>query len=255
MGGSNIFSKIYVRVWQLLRVFAAIILLAALCWFVFLIAVSSKKTTFSEVDSSQPVCGRMAGKTMVVPRNYVALWAEYEGESSWDKETFRRHVGCSVNLVSLPMVVSWPDFQPLNQAKYFQQGLRFDGLDIVVAPWGGNGIDLRSRLAFLTGEKQGGNIEDAEYVESLGLSLVRRRDKTFPENMNEYYWREEKGVVQIVFECLGDRGGGAIYSCRGEFALEQLASKVTVGFTPDKLDVWKDIVDSTKAFVLSKIAD
>lgn len=255
MGVSNILLKMYVGIWRLLRIFSAIILLVASCWFVFFMVMPSKNRTLPAADSTQPVCGRIAGKTLVVPRNYVVLWAEYEGESAWDKQTFRRHTGCDVNLRSLPMVVSWPSFQPPNQANYFQQGLRFDGLDIVLTPREGNGLDLRSRLAFLIGEKQEEKTEDAEYVESLGLYLVRRRDNTFPENMNEYYWREEGGTVQAVFECLGDRKGGAIYSCRGEFPLEQLVSRITVGFTPDKLGTWKDMIDSTKAFVLSKIAD
>ncbi|MBJ9975079.1 hypothetical protein IAE35_06150 [Pseudomonas sp. S75] len=234
---------------------SAIILLPIFCFFIFLIVESPKKTVVSPPDSTQPVCGRVFGKTISVPRHYVMFWAEYEGESSWDKETFRRHTGCAIDLVSLPMVVSWPDFQPPNQAKYFQQGLRFEGLDIVLTPTESNGFDLRSRLNFLLGRDQEGGLEPVEYVESLGLYLTRRQDKTFPENTNEYYWREEDGDIQAVFECLGGRNGGKVYSCQGEFFLEQLASKVAVGFTPDKLDAWKKIIDSTKTFVLSNIVD
>ncbi|NWB31903.1 hypothetical protein [Pseudomonas gingeri] len=234
---------------------SAVILLAALCYFVFLMVGSSRKTALSEFDPTQPVCGRISGKTISVPRNYVVFWAEYEDESSWDKENFHRHRGCDANLTSLPIVVSWPDFQPPNHAKYFDQGLRFDGLDIVITPLEDQSSDLRSRLDFLIGGNQGGGVEDAVFVKQLGLYLVRRQDKTFPEIINEYYWREEGGAVSMVFECLGDRGGGEIYNCQVEFVLDQLRSKVKVGFLPDKLIVWKEVVDSTKAFVLSKVAE
>ncbi|MEW7859351.1 hypothetical protein AB2M95_25870 [Pseudomonas chlororaphis] len=245
--------KAFIFVWQLLRFFVAIFLLVGLCYYIFIVMFSPKVLESVEPVSTQSICGRLSGRVIVVPRNYVVFWAEYEGESSWDKNTFHSEKTCDANMTSLPMVVSWPDFQPANQSKYFSEGLRFDGLEIVVSPIKYKGFDLRSRLAALLGTAKGEEVEGATYIEELGLYFVKRKDRSFPEILNGYYWSEEGGEVQAVFECLGDQAGEGFYNCRGEFVFSQLDALMKVGFTPEKLKAWKRIVSLTEEFVLSKV--
>ena len=245
--------KACVSVWQLLRVLVAVILLVGLCYYVFLVMSSPKTLEGVEQVSTQPICGQLSGRTIRVPRNYVVFWAEYEGDSSWDKNAFHNRKGCDANLASLPMVVSWPDFQPANQSKYFSEGLRFDGLVVVVSPIKYREFDLRSRLDSFLGTTKGKEVEGSTYVKDLGLYFVRRKDRSFPEVRNGYYWSEEGGAVQTVVECLGEQVGEGFYNCRGEFVLSELDVLVKVGFTPEKLKDWKRIESSVEAFVLSSI--
>jgi hypothetical protein len=245
--------RVCVFVWQLLRVLVAVVLLVGLCYCVFLVMNSPKALKGVEQVSTQPICGQLSGRTIRVPRNYVVFWAEYEGESAWDKNTFHNKKGCDANLASLPMVVSWPDFQPANQSKYFSEGLRFDGLEVVVSPIKYREFDLRSHLDSFLGATKEKEVEGSTYVKDLGFYFVKHKDRSFPDVLNGYYWSEEEGEVQAVVECLGEQVGENFYNCRGEFVLSELDVLVKVGFTPEKLKDWKRIKSSVEAFVLSSI--
>ncbi|KAA0977253.1 hypothetical protein [Pseudomonas sp. ANT_J28] len=244
-----------VCMWQFLRIVCGVVLLGAFLYFIYLMVVSPRGSEGLEEKAAQPICGRLSGKTLVVPRSYVVFWAEYEGESAWDKNTFHENTGCDANFISLPMVVTWPSFQSVDHSKYFRDGLGFDGLEVVVTPMFHNEFYLRARRDAFLGNATGQQVEGASYIDGLGLYLVKRRDNTFPEILNEYYWREEEGEVQAVFECLGNHKDVGVYSCRGEFLLGQLDALIKIGFTPEKLSDWKSIAVLTKEFVLSKVAN
>ncbi|WP_154401743.1 hypothetical protein [Pseudomonas farris] len=245
--------KTCVCVWQLLRGCIALVLVAGLCYCIFLVVASPDTSDSEESVSAQPICGRLSGKTIVVPRNYVVFWAEYEGASVWDKNSIHNKKGCDAELVSLPLVMTWPQLQPAKQSEYFRDGLKFDGLEVVMAPIKVKAFALRTRLDALLGYAQGENIEAPTYVEDPGLYFVERKDRTFPDVLNGYYWKEEGGKVKAVFECLGNKGGQGYYNCRGEFVLNELDVLVKVGFTPEKLNDWNHIESSVKEFVLSSV--
>ncbi|MGE7956144.1 hypothetical protein ACQKQA_06000 [Pseudomonas sp. NPDC089530] len=245
--------KTCIRVWQLLRVCIALALGAGLFYCIYLVMSSPDTSSVESVVSTQPICGRLSGKTLVVPRNYVVFWAEYEGASTWDKNRAQNKKGCDAELVSLPLVMTWPQLQPAKQSEYFRDGLKFDGLEVVLAPTGAEAFDLRTRLDALLGYGQGESIAPPAYAEELGLYFVTRQDKTFPDVLNAYYWKEQGGQVQAIFECLGNRGGSGYYNCREEFVLNELEALLKVGFTPEKLKDWKRIESSVKEFVLSSV--
>lgn len=250
----NVLFIISLWTWQLSRFFCAITLFAALAYFIFLIINTSKTTSNIEEHPTESICGRLADKTLVIPRKYVAFWAEYEGESTWDKNTFLKNRGCDVNFTSLPMIVTWPDFQTANHSQYFREGLGFQGIEIDISPANDRTLDLRSRLDAYLGNGKNDEPEGVTYDERLELYTTKRRNAKYPEYINEYYWREESGETQAVFECLG-KGKAGIYSCKGQFFISELKSIVKVRFTPEKLTDWKNVVVSVRKFIMSRVID
>ncbi|NNB43653.1 hypothetical protein RBU55_20810 [Pseudomonas chlororaphis subsp. aurantiaca] len=247
------FLKTCIYAWQLFRGCIAFILVAGLGYCIFLVATSPDTSDSEEPVSTQPVCGRLSGKTIVLPRSYVVFWPEYEGASTWDKNSVHNKKGCEAELVSLPLVMTWPQLQPAKQSEYFRDGLRFDGLEVVIAPVEIEAFDLRTRLGALLGYAQGESIDVPAYIEGPGLYFVEHKDRTFPGVVNGYYWKEEGGKVETVFECLGSKGGQGYYNCRGEFVLNELDVLVKVGFTPEKLKDWNLIESSVSEFILSSV--
>lgn len=240
-------------IWQILRVCTALLLLAGLGSYIYVMATAPDTPAPETSETAKPICGRLSGKTIVVPRSYVIFWPEYEGASAWDKQRIHNKRGCDAQLVSLPLVMTWPQLQPANQFDYFRDGLRFDGLEVTVAPAPVEHFDLRTRLDALLAYTPEEKIEVPAYVEGSGLYWLERKDRTFPDVVNGYYWKEQGGKVEAVFECLGNKGGQGYYHCQAEFMLKELSARVTVGFSSEKFKDWNQIESAVKEFVLSSV--
>ncbi|WP_338487528.1 hypothetical protein VRB78_16015 [Pseudomonas trivialis] len=249
----RLWVKVSLYTWHLLRISSALILLVGLGCYIYAVATAPEPPDPKAAETARSVCGRLSGNTFVVPRHYVVFWPEYEGASVWDKNRVHNERGCEAPLVSLPLVMTWPQLQPANQSEYFRDGLKFDGLEVVIAPAPDENFDLRTRLNALLAAAQSQNSERPTYLEASGLYLIERKDQTFPDVINGYYWKEKDGEVDTVFECLGNKGRYGYYNCQATFVLRELKVLVTVGFTSEKLKDWNRIERSVKDFVLFSV--
>jgi hypothetical protein len=212
------------------------------------------------------VCGKFNGHVMEVPDSYIIYWAEYEGASAWDPNFIYNKKGCDANFVVLPMIASWPDMQPGDQSKWYDQGLEYEGLRIRVEPYRRSDTDVAfMRDAYL--RKNKGKIFDpVVYLDELGLFFVKATTKInrfppvekndpyrFDEKINGYYWPEFEGQVPVVFNCHWLPLEKRYYICEAIFVMPEIGSLVEVTFTVEKLPQWQAIVSNTKKFLLSHI--
>lgn len=199
------------------------------------------------------VCGKLNGHVIKVSRKYSAFWPEYEGKSSWENGFIHNKKGCDASLVSLQMVMTWPEMMPANHTTYFVQALEFEGLGVKLEPLRRPNNDMRYALDFFLWRTPAQWKEHVRFDEDLGLLYVDGNDRVFTESLNRYYWLESGGEISIVFECLWLARENRLYTCEGRYVLEEIGALVSVDFTPEKMKAWREIVGAVRAFVLSKV--
>lgn len=212
---------------------------------------------YKHYQSQNPdvACGMISGTVLEVPRKYIMFWPEYEGKSSWDKDSVFNKKGCDANLISLGLTVSLPDFNVVRASDYFMSQSSLPVLDIAITPLVQQEYFMRSRLNALTGIRKGETLEGGliSYDEALELFFVERSDAVFTDLMNRYYWLESNDEVWVVFECFRTRVSTELYSCDGFFLLEELSASVKIKFPFVELERWKELVGGAKKFILSKV--
>ncbi|MET1381326.1 hypothetical protein [Yersinia enterocolitica] len=215
------------------------------------------------------VCGKFNGHVMEVPDSYIIYWAEYEGLSSWTPGFTNNKKGCDANFVSLPMIARWPDMQPGDESKWYEQGLEYEGLRISVRPFRRTDTDMTYKREFYLKKSPDKIFDPRIYIDDLGLFFVKATTKLnrgpapdkndpdwpywFDENVNGYYWSEVEGRVSVVFDCLWLPLEKKYYICESHFVMPEIGSLVRVVFTIDKLPQWQAIVRNTRQFLLSHI--
>lgn len=199
------------------------------------------------------VCGKLNGHVIEVSREYFAFWPEYEGKSSWEKGFTNNKKGCGANLVSVPMVMTWPGMIPANHATYFVQALEFEGLSVSLGPFRRSGIDFRSTLDFFLSATPPQWIDRVRFDEEVGLYYVDGNDRVFDGRVNKYFWLETNGEIPVVFECLWLTMENRLYTCEGTYVLKELGVLVDVRFTPEKMKDWSTIISAVEKFVVEKI--
>lgn len=199
------------------------------------------------------VCGKLNGYVIEVSRKYSAFWPEYEGKSSWGNGFIHNKKGCDASLVSLPMVMTWPEMLPANHTTYFVQALEFEGLGVKLEPLRRPSNDMRYALDFFLWRTPAQWREHVRFDEGLGLLYVDGNDRVFTESLNRYYWLESGDEISIVFECLWLARENRLYTCEGRYVLEEIGALVSVDFTPEKMKEWKEVVSAVRAFVVSKV--
>lgn len=256
------FSIFYIGIWQLLRVVAVGLLLIFYVPALFFLMsgyYSSKEDAerykYYPPQNPDVVCGMISGRVLEVPRKYIMLWPEYEGKSSWDKDSFLNKKGCDANLVSLGLTVSLPDFNVVSASDYFMGQSLSPVLDIAITPLVGQEGFMRSRLDAHTGVLKGEILEQegGRYDEVLGLFFVERRDPVFKDLINHYYWLRKNDEILIVFECYRTRVSTDFYSCDGSFLLGEIGAFVKIKFPFGELERWQELVWGTEKFILSKV--
>jgi hypothetical protein len=149
-------------------------------WFVGVVFFSyySVGVSFAE----DVVCGKLNGHVIEVSRDYFAFWPEYEGKSSWEKGFIHNKKGCDANLVSVPMVMTWPGMLPANHTTYFVQALEFEGLSLKLVPLGRPSEDMRYLLE--------------SYLE--GTPRERKENVVFDEGVDLLYVDGMTGFLLII---------------------------------------------------------
>jgi hypothetical protein len=203
--------------------------------------------------AAEMVCGQLNGHVIKVQREYIAFWAEYEGKSSWEKGFTNNKKGCGANLVSVPMIMTWPEMAPANHVTYFKQALEFEGLSVSLGPFRRSGIDLRRTLEFFLSATPPQWIDLVRFDEGVGLYYVDGNDRVFDGRVNKYFWLETNGEISVVFECLWLTRENRLYTCEGSYVLKELGVLVDVRFTPEKMKDWSAIVRAVEKFVVGKI--
>lgn len=263
-GAKFYFKVLYIVVWSFLRIGAAGLLLIFYVPALFFLMngyYSSKEDAerYKHYQSQNPdvVCGMISGTVLEVPRKYIMLWPEYEGKSSWDKDSVFNKKGCDANLVSLGLTVSLPGFNVVSASDYFMGQSLSPVLDIAITPLVRQEGFMRSRLDALTGVLKGEILEQegGGYDEVLELFFVERRDSVFKDLMNRYYWLKKNDEILIVFECYRTRVSTDFYSCDGSFLLGEIGAFVKIKFPFGELERWQEIVWGAKKFILSKVID
>ena len=135
------FKVLYVVVWSLLRIGAAVLLLIFYmpALFVWLSPQNLSKEDAERYKNYQPpnplvTCGVISGTVLEVSRKYIMFWPEYEGKSSWEKGFIFNKKGCDANLRALDLTVSWPGFQVVKSEDYFVRCDKNSILEMTVAP-------------------------------------------------------------------------------------------------------------------------
>ncbi|WP_249192771.1 hypothetical protein [Yersinia sp. Marseille-Q3913] len=212
------------------------------------------------------VCGKFNGHVMEVPQSYIIYWAEYEGASAWDPDFINNKKGCDANFVVLPMITSWPDMQPGDKSNWYKYREEFGGLRISVEPLKRSDKYINYMRDFYLEKRKDKIFESIVYMDNLELyftkvtkKLIRssQQDKSdpywFDEDINGYYWSENEGRVDVVFNCLWLPLEKRYYICDALFVMSEIGSLVEVTFTVENLPQWKNIVSSTQQFLLSHI--
>ena len=212
------------------------------------------------------VCGKFNGHVMEVPQSYIIYWAEYEGASAWDPDFINNKKGCDANFVVLPMITSWPDMQPGDKSNWYKYREEFGGLRISVEPLKRSDKYINYMRDFYLEKRKDKIFESIVYMDNLELyftkvtkKLIRssQQDKSDPywfgEDINGYYWSENEGRVDVVFNCLWLPLEKRYYICDALFVMSEIGSLVEVTFTVENLPQWKNIVSSTQQFLLSHI--
>ncbi|CNF50639.1 Uncharacterised protein [Yersinia bercovieri] len=212
------------------------------------------------------VCGKFNGHVMEVPQSYIIYWAEYEGASAWDPDFINNKKGCDANFVVLPMITSWPDMQPGDKSNWYKYREEFGGLRISVEPLKRSDKYINYMRDFYLEKRKDKIFESIVYMDNLELyftkvtkKLIRssQQDKSdpywFDEDINGYYWSENEGRVDVVFNCLWLPLEKRYYICDALFVMSEIGSLVEVTFTVENLPQWKVIVSSTQQFLLSHI--
>lgn len=205
--------------------------------------------------ADEMVCGKLNGYVVEVLRRYLHLPPEYEGKSAWEGGFIHNKTGCDADLVSLSMVMTWPEMMPANRTAYLMRAHEFEGLSVHLEPLRRSNGDLRYRLERRLEKTSSEDVKKTIFLKELDLYFVRGNDRIFTESLNGYYWREEEGGVPIVFECLWSNLEKRFYTCEGTFAFAEVGSLVEVRFTPEKIKEWKEIVGAIKGFILLNLRD
>ncbi|HDL8725535.1 TPA: hypothetical protein PXS78_002616, partial [Yersinia enterocolitica] len=164
---------------------------------------------------------------------------------------------------------SWPDMQPGDESKWYEQGLEYEGLVISVRPFRRTDTDMTYKREFYLKKSPDKIFDPRIYIDDLGLFFVKATTKLnrgpapdkndpdwpywFDENINGYYWSEVEGRVPVVFDCRWLPLEKRYYICDALFVMPEIGSLVEVSFTPEKLPQWQAIVRNTQQFLLSHI--
>lgn len=234
-------------VWQLLRLVA--VLLVFLWGWLFL------KLVF-EWAASQPAvpgfydpyaCGKISGHVLRYPKAYVKFWPEYEGKSSWEPGFIHNKKGCGANLRSLTMMMSWPEMKPVR----FSVGAAsdFKGLTVTIVPllpiFKGMPRMLEVSLRFLTP----GQHASVNYRADLGLYHVRGYDDSLGDSYSDFYWGGRGQEVEYIISCRWIIVKQKHSACRVRFMIPELEALSEVKFSFEKLELWHDVIESSRAFL------
>lgn len=233
--------------WQLLRLLA-VSLIVLWGWLFF--------TMIFEFAASPPAvrgfydpytCGKISGYVLRYPKAYVKFWPEYEGKSSWEAGFIHNKKGCGANLRSLTMVMSWPEMKPVSFS--VGAGSDFKGLTVTVRPllpiFKGMPRVLEASLGFLTPDQ----ISSVKYRTDLGLYHVRGYNNTSQSTYSDFYWGGRNGATEYVIYCRWLAISQKNSTCRVSFVIVELEALSEVGFPPEKIRLWRDIVSSSTFFI------
>jgi len=196
---------------------------------------------------------KLNGHVIEVQREYIAFWAEYEGKSSWEKGFTDNKKGCGANLVSLPMVMTWPGMKPAKHATYFIEALEFEGLSVTLRLRRIPGTNLRALLDFYLSSTPLEWKERARFDETLGLFYVDGNHRVFAGDKSKYYWLENDSEISVVIECLWLAREDRLYTCEASHILKEVESSAIIRFTPEKMKDWSAIIGLVEKFVVDKI--
>ena len=257
------YSSIFcIGIWQLLRIGAAgLLLILFVPALLFLLGghyISKDDTErYKHYQPPNPdvACGMISGAVLEVPREYIMLWPEYEGKSSWDKDSIFNKKGCDANLVSLGLTVSLPGFNVVSTSDYFMGQSLSPVLDMAITPLVRQEGFMRSRLEALAGVVKGDILaqKGGGYDEVLDLFFIERSDSVFTDLINRYYWLKKNDEILVVFECYRTRVSTDFYRCDGFFLLGEISALVKINFPFSELERWRDLVWGAKKFILSKV--
>jgi hypothetical protein len=217
-------------------------------WFVGLVYCSIGISIADEM-----VCGKLSGHVIEVSREYFAFWPEYEGKSSWEKGFTNNKKGCGANLVSVPMVMTWPEMAPANHVTYFEQALEFEGLSVTLRPRRVPGTNLRALLEFFLSSTPLEWKRRVRFDETLGLFYVDGNHRVFAGDISRYYWLEIDSEISVVIECLWLAREDRLYTCEASYILKEVEASAIIRFTPEKVKDWKVIIGMVEKFVVDKI--
>ena len=232
--------------WQLLRVFAIVLVVLWGYVFVKMIIGWAVSPPAVPVFYDPYVCGKISGYVLRYPRKYVMYWPEYEGKSSWEPGFINNKKGCGANLRSLTMIMSWPDMKPVGSSVGGSSG--FTEMDITIRPllpiFKGMSRVLEVSLRFLTPDQR----NSAEYRDDLGLHHVRGYNNTSRNSYSDFYWGGQDGQIEYVISCnwllLQQRNS----TCEVRFMIPELEALSEVGFPPEKIKFWREFVGSSTLF-------
>ncbi|CAG8864072.1 hypothetical protein PS627_00847 [Pseudomonas fluorescens] len=242
---------VYTVVWQGLRVCAALLL----CWWggcVYWAIDESVRHDTPKVEHDPYMCGKISGVTYEFPREYGAFWPEYEGKSSWEAGFTKNKKGCEANFRSVTLTMSWPELLADNNSRIFTQGLSYEGLQVSLEPIERPRPDLRPLLNYYLKDTPAASLHGVRFISALGLNHLEGVDYMFKVSRKSYYWSDENGAVKYVGYCIWSEREQRYYSCKFSYVLSGNIF-VEVQFTPEKLNVWADIVSAVDTLVKGSI--
>lgn len=190
------------------------------------------------------VCGTLNGRIINVPRSYLYLWAEYKEDDAdrWTGKRVLPKVGCQHELVSLPMLLTWPDFLP--GGGYGKATDLFNRIRMNVKGVKQPTKALKRVLAWKLESHVTGTFSHSE---SLGLSSAILSREIRGQTM--LYWGRKNNVDLVVFSCEWVSISENFITCDGEYTIEEQGLLVKIKFTPEKILEWRKMVTGTEKFI------
>ncbi|MDE1164126.1 MAG: hypothetical protein PW845_01795 [Pseudomonas sp.] len=198
------------------------------------------------------VCGRLGGHVFEVDLNYMQSWVEYEGKRAWEKDFGDNKTGCDANVVSLPLVMSWPGLQPEGEGAYLSH-VTDDRLSVVLEPYYKAGQDLSYLRDLYQGPKASHVRGKVAFDSTLGLHTVAIANLLFKKETDALYWSEDQGQVNFVMRCLGSTWEGPYFLCEAFYVIEHLETFVRLKFLPSNVSAWQAIKRQSEAFVYANL--
>ncbi|WP_249676523.1 hypothetical protein [Pseudomonas abieticivorans] len=181
---------------------------------------------------SKSLCGKLSGHVVELSRQYIDMWADFEGKSWLEPGAINNKTGCNANLVNLPLMVSWPGFRPSTTDPHsFKE---WEVFEFSFRPYSGPHLNMQYRIdSYYEKTREAGL---AVNVTQHPLGLMYSRLKLFSSEMDSVYWWEEGGAVEWVVACKSLMYLPA--KCQAQYIVVELGVFVTLYFPLTQLHDW-----------------
>ncbi|WP_145550459.1 hypothetical protein [Yersinia intermedia] len=209
--------------------------------------------TFAE-NRSGFVCGKFIETKLSISDEYLLIPPKYMSDDKHKDDD-----DCNNKFEILQLFATWPEMSPTRHQSLAEANIEYENgykeIWIMLVPTTRTDTDLRSHPYFI-GDKPDDNVmSELKIDESLGLFYIDKVEgiESGGAFMVRNYWIMHNCQVPIIIKCLYVPKMKDYTECGLVFVFLEANMSIVVRFHKDKLPQWKEILTSTKTFILSHI--